>query len=90
MSGCEVIIEAMNIKNTFYVIICDVLSISYVKMKLSQIILNLQNGRHFEVQAIFKSGSCTKIDHAHGVRAFWILEVQFGSCGYIGILLVSK
>ena len=25
-----------------------------------------------------------------GVRAFWILEVQFGSCGYIGILLVSK
>ena len=26
----------------------------------------------------------------HGVRAFWILEVQFGSCGYIGILLVSK
>ena len=26
----------------------------------------------------------------HGVRAFGILEVQFGSCGYIGILLVSK
>ena len=26
----------------------------------------------------------------HGVCAFWILGVQFGSCGYIGILLVSK
>ena len=59
MSGCDVIIEAMNIKNTFYVLICDVLSISYVKMKLSQIIKNLQNGRHFEVRVIFKTGSCT-------------------------------
>ena len=28
--------------------------------------------------------------HYHGVRAFWIMEVQFGSCGYIRILLVSK
>ena len=59
MSGCDIIIEAMNIKHTFYVIICDVLSISYVKMKLSQIIQTLQNGRHFEVRAIFITGSCT-------------------------------
>ena len=27
---------------------------------------------------------------SHGVRAFWILGVQFGSCGYIRILLASK
>ena len=67
MSGCDVIIEAMNIKNTFYVIFCDVLSISYVKMRLSQIIQNLQNGRHFEVRAIFKTGSCTgsRVLHQH-------------------------
>ena len=32
----------------------------------------------------------TKRHYTHGVRAFWILGVQFGSCGYIGILLVSK
>ena len=49
-SRCDVISDAMNIKNTFYVIMCDVLSISYVKMNLSQIFRNFQNGRHFEVQ----------------------------------------
>ena len=36
-SRCDVISDVMDIKNTFYVIICDVLSISYVKMNLSQI-----------------------------------------------------
>ena len=35
-SRCDVISDVMNIKNTFYVIMCDVLSISYVKMNLSQ------------------------------------------------------
>ena len=49
-SRCDVISAVMNIKNTFYVIMCYVLSISYVKMNLSQIFRNLQNGRHFEVQ----------------------------------------
>ena len=41
--------DVMNIKNTFYVIICYVLYIPYVKMNLSQIFRNIQNGRHFEV-----------------------------------------
>ena len=33
---------------------CDVLSISYVKMNLSQIFRNFQNGRHFEVQVRYE------------------------------------
>ena len=37
-SRCDVISDVMN---TFYVIMCDVLSISYVKMNLSQIFRNL-------------------------------------------------
>ena len=55
---CDVISNVMNIKNTFYVIICDVLSISYVKMNLSQIFRNVQNGRHLGVRARFQTGSC--------------------------------
>ena len=61
-SCCDVISDVMNIKNTFYVIICDVLSISYVKMNLSQIFWNFQNGRHFEARAIFKPGVVPEID----------------------------
>ena len=34
--------------------------------------------------------SLTRGSLIHGVRAFWILEVQFGSCGYIGILLYQN
>ena len=51
----------MNIKNTFYVIMCDVLSIFYVKMNLSQIFRNFQNDRHFEVHVRYWTGSCIGI-----------------------------
>ena len=50
--------DVMNIKNSFYAIICDVLCISYVKINLSQIFRNFQNCRHFGVRARFKTGSC--------------------------------
>ena len=60
-SRCDVISDVMNIKNTFYVIMCDVLSISYVKMNLSQIFRNFQNGCHFEVNVRYWTGSCTGI-----------------------------
>ena len=53
MSLCDVISDVMNIKNTFYAIIYDVLCISYVKMNLSQIFRNVQNGRHLGVLARF-------------------------------------
>ena len=40
-SHCDVISDVMNTKNTFYVIICDVLSISDVKMNLFPIFRNV-------------------------------------------------
>ena len=52
-SNCDVISDVMDIKNTFYAIICDVLCISYVKINLSQIFRNFQNCRHFGVRARF-------------------------------------
>ena len=52
-SLCDVISDVMNIKNTFYAIICDVLCISYVKINLSKIFRNFQIGRHFEVRRTF-------------------------------------
>ena len=35
-------------------------------------------------------GGYDKMEKSHGVRAFWLLEVQFSSRWYIGILVVSK
>ena len=67
-SRCDVISDVMNIKNTFYVIMCYVLSISYVKMNLSQIFRNFQNGRHFEVKVRYWTGSCTGIWVIHQDR----------------------
>ena len=58
-SRCDVISDVMKTKNTFYVIICDVLSISDVKMNLCEIFRKFQNGRHFEVRARFQTGRCT-------------------------------
>ena len=59
-SRCDVISDVINIKNTFSGTISDGLSISDVKMNLSKIFRNFQNGRHFEVRAIFQTGSCTE------------------------------
>ena len=44
-SRCDVI----NIKSTFSGIICNDLAISDVKISLTEMISNFQNGRHFEV-----------------------------------------
>ena len=52
-SRCDVISDVINIKSTFFRLISDGLSISNVKMNLSQIFRNVQNGRHFGVQARF-------------------------------------
>ena len=67
-SRCDVISDVMNIKNTFYLIMCDVLSISYVKMNLSQIFRNFQNGRHFEVHVRYWTGGCIGIWVIHQDR----------------------
>ena len=52
-SRCDVISDVINFKSTYFGLISDGLSISNVKMKLSKIFRNLQNGRHFEVRANF-------------------------------------
>ena len=53
MSRCDVMSDAINIKNTFLGLISDGLSISNIKMNLSKIFRNFQNGRHIEVWANF-------------------------------------
>ena len=52
-SRCDVISDVINIKSTFFGSISDGLSIFNVKMNLSKIFRNFQNGRHFEVRANF-------------------------------------
>ena len=65
-SRCDVI----NIKSIFGGLISDDLSISGVKMNLSEIFRKFQNGHHFEVRRTFKPEvvpeveSYTKIGHA--------------------------
>ena len=49
-SRCDVISDVINIKNIFFGLILDGLSISNIKMNLSKIFRNFQNGRHFEVR----------------------------------------
>ena len=56
---CDVISDVINIKGTFSGIILNDLSISDIKMKLSKIFQNFQNGRHFDVKANFLTGNCT-------------------------------
>ena len=56
-SRCGVISDVINIKNTFSGIICNDLSISDVKMNVSEIFRNFQNGCHFEVRTCFLNGS---------------------------------
>ena len=69
-SGCEVINDVINIKSTFSGIISDDLSISEVKMNLYKIFRNFQNGGHFEVRAIFQTGSCTETGVLHQDRPY--------------------
>ena len=45
--------DVINIKSTFLRLIADGLSIPNVKMNLSKIFRNFQNGRHFEVRTNF-------------------------------------
>ena len=65
---CDVISDVINIRNNFSGIISDDLSISDAKINLSKIFRNFQNGRHFEVQAIFQTGSCTEFGVLHQER----------------------
>ena len=58
-SRCDVISDVINIKSTLLGLISDGLSISDVKMNLSKIFRNFQNGRHTEARANFLTGSCT-------------------------------
>ena len=67
-SRCDVINDVINIKINFSGIISDGLSISDAKINLSRIFRNFQNGRHFEVQAIFQTGSCTEFGVLHQDR----------------------
>ena len=53
MLRCDVTDDVTSVKNTFSEIICDDLFIYDVKMNLSKIFRNFQNGRYFEVQAVF-------------------------------------
>ena len=61
-SLCDIISDVMNIKNTFYAIMCDVLCISYVKINLSQIFRNFQNCRHLEFGRVFKPEVVTEVE----------------------------
>ena len=69
MSRCDVISHVINIKNIFWGLILNGLSISNVKMNLSRIFRNSQNILNIEVKRIFKSEgvpeveSYTKIGH---------------------------
>ena len=46
---CDVINDVIIMKNTFFGMIWDDISISEVKLKLCLIIKKFQNGRHFEL-----------------------------------------
>ena len=76
-SRCDVISDVINIKSTFSGTISDDLSISDVKMNLSKIFRNFQNGRHFEVRAIFQTGSCTETWVLHKDRPCSSLSCEF-------------
>ena len=67
-SRCDVISDVINIKINFSGTISDDPFISDAKINLSKIFRNFQNGRHFEVQAIFQTGSCTEFRVLHRDR----------------------
>ena len=50
---CDVTEDVTSVKHTLSVTICNDLLGYDVKMNLSKIFRNFQNGRHFEVRAIF-------------------------------------
>ena len=52
-SRCDAISDVINIKSAFLALISDILSISLVRMTLSKIFQNFQNGHHFLVRANF-------------------------------------
>ena len=62
-SRCDVISDIINIKGIFSVIISDDFSISDVKMNLSKIFHNFQNGSHFEVRRVFEPKVAPEIEY---------------------------
>ena len=73
----DVIGDVIYIKRTFSGILFEDLSISDFKMNLSKIFQNFQNSHHFEVRAIFQTGSCTEVESyikiGHAVHYIWVL-----------------
>ena len=67
-SRCDVISDVINIKINFSGIISEDLSIFDAKINMSKIFLNFQICHHFEVQAIFQTGSCTEFGVLHQDR----------------------
>ena len=76
-SRCYVISDVINIKNNFSGIISDDFSISDAKINLFKIFRSFQNGRHFEVQAIFQTGSCTEFRDLYQERPCLSLHFEF-------------
>ena len=76
-SRCDVTSDVINIWINFSGIISDDLSISDAKINLSKKFRNFQNGHHFEVQAIFQTGSCTEFGVLHQYRPCLSLHFEF-------------
>ena len=74
-SRCDVISDVINMKSTFGGSILDGLSISNVKMNLSKIFQNFQNGRHFEVRRTFKAEVVPEGDDAMkiGLEEYYVV-----------------
>ena len=64
-------------KVIFWGIMFDDLSIYDVKMNLYEIYRNFQNGRHFEVRAIFYTASCTESWVLHQDRPCYSLYIPY-------------
>ena len=75
-SRCDVISDVINIKSAFLGLISDILSISVVRMTLSKIFQNFQNGHHFVVRANFLTGSCTGSWVLHQYRPCHSLHLE--------------
>ena len=70
-------VTSSTLKFLFCGLISDGLSISSVKMNLSNIFQNLKYGRHFEVRANFQTSNCT---------GCWVLQDRPYHCLYFELL----
>ena len=77
VTRCDVTDDVISVVNTFTGMICNVFFISDVKMNLTKIYRNFQNGRHFEVRASFYTESCTGSWVLHPGRQCHSLHFEF-------------